>query len=142
MKRELRDLSENDDLPEIADIKIDRVDVKIFLDLIGEGIDIVEDRGHVLQQLQEDRPEIFHVAEENVKRRKHQPGADVEDHQQQDGVDQHQEFPGEGDVIDGAEGEVNEQGQPEIDQCLDIFGQEKQIFRDVDLGEDPRVVRK
>ena len=124
----------DNDLAEIADEQVDRVQEEEALHFVAVPVDGVEDGGHVHQQLGEDRPQILNVPEEDKQGRQDQAHADVEQHQTGDGVQKADQLPGEGDVVQNAEDEEHTQSQAEIDEGL-----KKQIFRNIDLRKDRSV---
>ena len=136
------DRSVDDDLPEIADEQVDRVEQKQALDRIGVLVDGVKNRGHIHQKLGEHGPEVLDIPEKHEQRRQDQSHADVEQDQTAGRVQQQDELPGEGDAVQNAEQEKHAQRQSEVDQSLDVLGQQEQVLRHVDLGEDVCVFQK
>ena len=132
----------DDDLAEIADEQVDRVQEEEALGRVAVPVDGVEDGGHVHQQLGEDRPQVLNVPEEDKQGRQDQAHADVEQHQTGDGVQKADQLPGEGDVVQDTEDEEHTQGQTEVDEGLYVFGEQEQVFGDVDLGVDPGVAHE
>ena len=142
MKPDRRDRRFDDDLAEIADEQIDRIDQEDILDLRTVAVNRIEDSGSIHQQHREYGPQILDIPEEHKKRRKDQAYAQIEQHQHADGVQQHDKLPGKCDMVKEAEDEQDDQGKAEIDQGLHIFGQQKQVLRNVDLGKDRRIAHQ
>ena len=126
----------DDDLAEVADEQIDGVGQKQALHRVAVMVDGVENGGHIHQQLGEDAPQILDIPEEHEQRRQDQPHAYVEQRQTKDGVEQQDKAPGEDDAVQHAEQEKDAQRQGKVDQRLDVFGEQEQVFRHVDLGEN------
>ena len=132
----------NDDLSEIADKEVHRVQQEEIAHHGRVVIDGVEDGGHVHQQLGEHAPQVLDIPEEDEQGGEDEPHPDVEQHQAPHGVEQADELPGEGDVVQGAEQEEHAQGQAEVDEGLHVFGEEEEVFWHVDLGEDAGVAHQ
>ena len=107
-----------------------------MLNCVAVTVNSVEDGGHIHQQLSKHRPQILYVSEKYKQRRQDQPHADVEEHQTSDGIQQQDELPSKRDIIQYAEHEEHAQRQSEVDECLDVLGEQEQIFGYVDLGKD------
>lgn len=114
MEPDCGDRGLDDDLAEVTDEQIDRIDEKQALDRIVVLFNGVEDGGHVHQQLGEHGPQVLNVPKEHKQRRQDQPHADVEQYQQGDGVQQENQLPGEGDAVQHTEHKEHAQGQAEI----------------------------
>lgn len=132
----------DDDFSEIADKKIDWIDQKRILRRSAETVDAVENGGHVHKQLRKNGPQILNVAEKNEQGRQHQPHADVEQHQQRYGIEKKDELPRESNMVDQTKNEKDDKSQAKIDEGLTVFGEEKQILGDVDLGKDRGVAEE
>lgn len=105
-------------------------------------VDGVEDCRHIHQKLGEHGPEVLDIPEKHEQRRQDQAHADIEQDQAAGRVQQQDKLPGEGDVIQNAEQEKHAQCQSEVDQSLDVLGQQEQVLRHIDLGEDIRVFQQ
>lgn len=130
----------NDDLAEISDKEIHRVQKKSMLNQRAVAINGIEDGGHVHQQLGKYTPEILNIPEEHVERGKDQTYTDVEVDKETDGIDQHDPAPGERDPVQNAEQHKHAQRQPEVDETLHVLGKQEQILGYIHLGEYPGVV--
>ncbi len=139
MESQRRDRSINHDLPEIADIQIDRIRQKQELRRLAVGIYRIEDRGQPHQQLGQDPPQVLHVPEEHEQCRQNQPHSQIEHDHADYRIDQQQEFPGERNPIKGRKRKKDQQGQPEVDERRHILGKQKQILGNIHLGKDPCV---
>ena len=136
------DGSLDDNLPEVTDKEIHRIQEKQVPHHGGVIIDGVEDSGHVHQQLGENTPEILDIPEENEQGGEDQPHPDVEQNQHADGVEQADQLPGEGDVVQDTEYKEHTQGQAEVDEGLHVLGEEEEVLGHVDLGEDAGVAHE
>lgn len=70
MEPDGRDGCFNDDLAEVADEEVDRVEEEQILYKGVVVVDGVEDGGHIHQELGEDGPEVLDVTEEDKEGRK------------------------------------------------------------------------
>lgn len=131
-----------DYFPEIADEKIYGVEKKKILHRLRIAVNGIENGRHVHQELGEYAPKVLDITEEHVKRREDKAHAQIEKHQHADRVEQHDEFPCKRDSVKDAEHEEHAKGQPEIDEALDILGEEEQVLRHVYLGENAGVPHK
>ena len=132
----------DDDLPEVPDEQVDGIRQKQALDVVAVVVNGVEDGRGVHQQLGKDAPQVLDIPEEHKQRRKDQPYADVEQHQQAGGIQQQEEPPCERDVVKGAEHEENAQRQAKVDEGLHVLREQEQILGHIDLGEDARVAHQ
>ena len=132
----------DDDLAEIADEEVYRVQQEQILRVRGIAVDGIENRRHVHQQLREDAPEVLDITEEDEQRREDEPHADVEADEQPNGIEQHDPAPGEGDAVQNAEEHEDAERQGKVDEALHVLRQEEEVLRDVDLGEDAGVVHE
>jgi len=123
-------------------VQIDRIQQEQALHRVGVLVDGVKDGGQVHQQLGEHAPQVLDVPEEHEQGGENQPHPDVEQQQGADGVKQQEELPGERDAVQDAEQEKDDEGQAEIDEGLDVFGEQEQVLGHVDLGEDARVAHE
>ena len=118
----------NDNLSEIADKEINRIEQKQALRGVTVVVDCVEDGRHIHQELSKDRPEVLNITEEDEQCRENQANANVEQHQTSDWIQQADELPCEGDIIQNTEQDEHTQGQPEVDESLDILREQKQMW--------------
>ena len=132
----------DDDLSEIADEKIDWVKKEEISDHGAVVVYGIEDGGHVHQQLGEHRPKVLNIPEENEEGGEDKAHPNVKQHQAADGVDQQDELPGEGDVIQDAEHKEHTECQAEVDEGLDVFGEQEKILGDIHLGEDAGIAHE
>ena len=132
----------NDDLTEVPNEQIHRVQKKQIPYHGFISVDGVEDSGHIHQEHGEHAPEVLNVPEEDKKGREDQAYPDIEQHQHANWVEQADELPGKGDIVDHTEHKEDTQGQAEVDESLDILGEKEQILGHVDLGEDPSVAHE
>ena len=132
----------DDDLSEIADEKIDWIEEEEIADHGAVVVYGVEDGGHVHQQLGEHRPKVLDIPEKDEECGEDETHPDVKQDQAADGVHQQDEFPGEGDIVQDAEHEKHTEGQAEVDEGLDILGEQEKVFWDVDLGEDAGIAHE
>ena len=130
------------DQAEIADEEIDRVRQKSALDCGAVIVHGIEDRGHVHDELSGNAPEILHVPEEDIQRREDHAHAEIEEQKKDDRVNEHNQPPREGDMVQNAEEKEHDQGQAEVDEALDVFGHQEQILRHIDLRKDGGVAQK
>ena len=80
-----------------------------------------------------------HVPEEDEQGRQDQPEAEVQEHKAGDRVQEQDKAPGKRDMVDHAEHKEHAQRETEVDEALDVLGEEEEVLRDVDLGEDTGV---
>lgn len=132
----------NDDLSEVADKKVHRVQKEGILNQWAVAVNGVENGRHIHQQLGEHPPEVLNVAEEHVQGRQNQSHADIEADQTADGIKQQNPPPGKGDSIQNAKEYKNTQCQSEVDEALDILGKKKQVFGNIYLGKDAGIIQK
>lgn len=132
----------DDDFSEIADEKIDWIEEEEIADHGAVVVYGVEDGGHVHQQLGEHRPEVLDISEKDEEGGEDEAHPDVKQDQAADRVHQQDEFPGEGDIVQDAEHEKHTEGQAEVDEGLDILGEQEKVFWDVDLGEDAGIAHE
>lgn len=126
----------NDDLPKVADKKVHRVQKEGVLNQGAVAVNGVENGRHIHQQLGEYAPKILNVPEKHIQRRQDQPHADVEADQKANGIEQQNPPPGEGDPVQNAKQHEHAQGQPEVDEALNILGKQKQILGHIHLSKD------
>lgn len=115
----------NDDLSEVADKKVHRVQKEGILNQWAVAVNGVENGRHIHQQLGEYAPKILNVPEEHIQRRQDQPHADIKTNQKADGIEQQNPPPGKGDSVQNAEQHEHAQSQPKVDEALDIFGEQE-----------------
>ncbi len=132
----------NDNLPKVADKKVHRVQKEGVLNQWAVAVNCVENGRHIHQQLGEYAPKILNVPEEHIQRRQDQPHADVEADQKANGIEQQNPPPGEGDPVQNAKQHEHAQGQPEVDEALNIFGKQEQILGHIHLSKDAGIVQK
>ena len=84
----------------------------------------------------------MNIPEENEECGEDEAHPDVKQDQTADGVHQQDEFPGEGDIVQDAEHEEHAECQAEVDEGLDVLGEQEKVFGDVDLGEDAGVAHE
>ena len=132
----------NDDLSEVADEQVQRIQKEEALDRVAVTVNGVENGGHVHEQLGKDAPQVLDVPEKDEHGGENEPHPHVEQHQAADGVEQADKLPGERDAVQHAEHEEHAQGQTEVNEGLHVFGKQKQILGHVDLGEDARVAHE
>ena len=132
----------DDYFSEIADEEVDRIEKEEVADHGTVVVYGVEDGGHVHQQLGEHWPKVLDIPKKDEEGGEDEAHPDVKQDQAADGVDQQDEFPGEGDIVQDAEHEEHAEGQAEIDEGLDILGEQEKVFWDVDLGEDAGVAHE
>lgn len=132
----------DDDLAEVADEQVHRVEEEQMLRHRGVAVDGIENCRHIHQKLGEHAPQVLDIPEKDKQRREDQPHADVEQHQQGHGVKQEDDLPGECDTVQEAKEDEHDHGQAEVDEGLDIFGKEEQILGHIDLGEDGGVAHE
>ena len=125
-----------DNLPEIADKEVHRVQQEGILNQRAVVVNGIEDGRHVHQQLGEHTPEILNIPEEHIQGRQNQSQADVEAGQAADGIEQQDPPPGKGDPVQNAKQHEHAQGQPKVDEALNIFGKQEQILGHIHLGEN------
>ena len=92
-----------------SDEQEQRVGHEQVLDRWRERVYGVEHCRHVHDELREHRPQVLHVAEEDVECGEDEPEAYVEQRQRDDRVDQQQEVPGEADAVQHAEDEEDDE---------------------------------
>lgn len=131
-----------DDFAEVPNEQVHRVQKEQVFRHGGIVVDGVKNRGHIHQEHGEHAPEVLNVPEEDKKGREDQAYPDVEHHQHANWVEQADELPGEGDVVDHTEHKKDAQCQAKVDKGLDVLGEKEQILGHVDLGEDPGVAHK
>lgn len=129
----------NDDLPKVADKKVHRVQKEGVLNQGAVAVNGVENGRHIHQQLGEYAPKILNVPEKHIQRRQDQPHADVEADQKANGVEQQNPPPGEGDPVQNAKQHEHAQGQPKVDEALNIFGKQEQILGHIHLSKNPGI---
>lgn len=129
----------NDDLSEVADKKVHRVQKEGILNQRAIAVNGVENGGHIHQQLGEYTPKILNVPEEHIQRRQDQPHADVKADQKANGIEQQNPPPGKGNLVQDTEQHEHAQGQPEVDEALNILGKQEQILGHIHLGENPGI---
>ena len=105
----LLDMTEN--TQQIVDEAVDRVDEELALHRGAEALHVVEDGGHVGNELDHHVIEVSEVPEEGVEGREDESHPDVEQELEDDGEEQKGELPGEGDPVDGDEDEVDRQDE-------------------------------
>lgn len=132
----------DDDLPEVPDEQVHRIQQEQALGRVAIAVNGVENGGHVHQQLGKHCPQILDVPEKHEQRRQNQAHADVEQHQEGNGIQQADQPPGERDVVQYAEHKEHAQRQAEIDEGLDVLGKQEQVLGHVDLGEDAGVAHQ
>lgn len=132
----------NDDLSEVADKKVHRVQKEGILNQWAVAVNGVENGRHIHQQLGEYAPKILNVPEEHIQRRQDQPHADVEADQKANGIEQQNPPPGKGYSVQNAEQHEHAQSQPKVDEALDIFGEQEQILGHIYFGKNPGIVQK
>ena len=116
------DDSINDDLAEIPDKQVHRVEEKEILGGLGVAVDVVEDGGHVHQQHGKHVVEVLGVPEEDKEGGEDHADADVEEDEPGNGVEQAKELPGEGQPVNGHKDEEHDEDKPEVDEGLHIPG--------------------
>lgn len=132
----------NDNLPKVADKKVHRVQKEGVLNQGAVAVNCVENGRHIHQQLGEYAPKILNIPEEHIQRRQDQPHADVKADQKTNGVEQQNPPPGKGDPVQNAKQHEHAQGQPKVDEALNIFGKQKQILGHIHLSKDAGIVQK
>lgn len=93
----------NDDLPEVADKEVDRIDVKQLLAQRRETVDGVEDGRQVHEQHGEHVIQVLDVPEEDEEGGEDHSHSDIKEDEAGDGVEQAEELPGEGQAVQGHE---------------------------------------
>jgi len=132
----------DDDLAEVADEQVYRVEQKQVLHQGAVAVDVVENGGHVHQKLGKDRPQVLNVPEKDEQSRQDQSNANVEQHQTADGVQQQNKLPRERDVVQHAEQEKHAQGQPKVNEGLHVLGQQEQVLGHVNFCENARIAHE
>ena len=122
---------DNGDTEEL-DITVNRIDIEDIFQY-AELRGIVENRGHIHQQLSENGPKILHVTEEHEERRQNQPHSDIENDQAGDRDEKRQKDGAERDAVDETEKQKYEKRQSEVDQRRYGSGEQEEVFRYVDL---------
>ena len=125
MESRRRDRPINHDLPEIADIQIDRVRQKQELGRFAVDINRVEDGGKPHQKLGQDSPQILHVPEEYKQCGQDQSHPQIKHDHAHHRIDQQKKLPGERNPIKGRKRKKDQQGQPEVDERRHILGKQK-----------------
>ena len=136
-----RDSGIDHDQAEVANKKINRIREEEALDLGAEGVNRIKDRRYVHQQLGKHTPKVLNIPEENKQSRENHSCTGVKQHQKTDRVQQADEAPCERDAIQDAENEEHAERQPEVNQALDVFGEQEQVFWYIDLGKNVRVAQ-
>ncbi len=136
MELRRRDRRLDNDLSEIADKYIDRVEVERILGRLAVPVYRIENRGQIGQKPEKDRPEILDIPEEHEQRREDHSDPDIEEHQANNRIQQENELPCEGDMVDHAEHKKHAQRQSKVDQRLNVFREQKQVLWHIDLGKD------
>lgn len=126
----------NDNLSEIADKQVHRVQKEQILRHGGIAINGVKNGRHIHQQLGKHRPQVLNIPEEDKHGREDKPYPDVKQDQHTNGVEQADELPGEWNAVDHAEHKKHAQRQAKVNESLDIFGEEEQVLWHIDLRED------
>ena len=142
MEAQRRNYRFYDNLAEIIDKKVDRVCEKELLNGCRVAVDGIEDGGHIHQQLGENTPQVLNVPKKDKQCRESQTYANVEQHQQTDRVEQKNKLPCENDAVKNTEHEEDAERQAEVDKSLHVLGEQKQVFRYVDLCEDGGVAHE
>ena len=132
----------NHDHAEVLDDEVDGVYEEEALDRGAIIIHRIEDRGHVHEKLRKHVPEVLHVSEEDKEGREDQSDAEVQEHEAADRVQEQDKAPGERDMVEHAEHEEHTEREAEVDEALDVFGEQEQILRDIHLGKDPGVIHQ
>ena len=132
----------DDDLPEVPDEEVDRVQKEEVPHHGGIVVDGVEDGGHIHQQLGEHAPEVLDIPEEDEQGGEDEAHPDVEQHKAPHREEEADELPGEGDVVQNAEDKKHAQGKAEVDEGLNILGEEEQVLWHIDLGKDAGVAHE
>ena len=112
----------DDNLPEIADEQVHRIEEKEVLSLGAELIHRVEDGGEVHEQHGKHVVEVLGVPEEDKEGGEDHADADVEEDEPGNGVEQAKELPGEGQPVNGHKDEEHDEDKPEVDEGLHIPG--------------------
>lgn len=110
------------DQAEILDDAVHRIEQEKTLNRRGIAVYRIEDGGQVRQQREEDVIQILCVAEENVHGGQYQAHANVQQRKAENGIQEHDDLPCEGNSVDGGEEEEHQQCQAEIDDTADVFG--------------------
>ena len=84
----------------------------------------------------------MYISEENIQGRQDQAYADIKYDQAADRIRQEDELPGKMNAVDHTENKENAECQSEINQALDIFGEEEKIFWHTDLRKYLGVIQK
>ena len=84
----------------------------------------------------------MNIPEKDEKGGEDKAHPDVKQHQAADGVHQQDEFPGEGNIVQDTEHEKHTECQAEIDEGLDILGEQEKVLGDIHLGEDAGVAHE
>ena len=132
----------DDYFSKVADEEVDRIEKEEVADHGTVVVYGIEDGGHVHQQLSEHRPEILDIPEKDEEGGEDEAHPDIKQDQAANWVHQQDEFPGEGDVVQDAEHEKHAEGQAEIDEGLDILGEQEKVLGDIHLGEDARIAHE
>ena len=125
-----------DDAAEILDENKDRIGQEKPLDLGGKGIHGIENRRHVHQQHGKYTPEILDIPEENKHSRENQTDPNIEHKKKDNRIQEHDELPGEGDMVNDTKNEEDTQSQAKVNECLNVPTKEKEIFWHIDLRKD------
>ena len=142
MEPDCRDCRFNDNLSEIADKQIDRVEQEQALHVVAVAVNGIENGGHVHQQHGKYRPQILDIPEKDEQRGQNQSYTDVEQHQAGDRIEQQDKFPGERDPVQNTEQKKHAEGQAKVDERLHVLREQEKILGDIHLGEDARVAHK
>lgn len=132
----------NDDLSEVADKKVHRVQKEGILNQRAIAVNGVENGRHIHQQLGEYAPKILNVPEEHIQRRQDQPHADIKTNQKADGIEQQKPPPGKSYSVQNAKQHEHAQSQPEVNEALNILGKQEQILGHIHLGEDAGIIQQ
>ena len=132
----------DDDFSKVAYEEVDRVEKEEVADHGTVVVYGVEDGGHVHQQLGEHWPKVLDIPKKDEEGGEDEAHPDVKQDQTADGVHQQDEFPGECDVIQDAEHKEHAEGQAEVDEGLDVFGEQEKILGDIHLGEDAGIAHE
>lgn len=84
-------------------------------------------------------PQVLHIPEEDEERGKNQTKPDVEEHQATNRKEKKKEMPAECNSVDETEQEEHAESQAKVNQGLNVFREQEQILRYIDLCKNPRV---
>ena len=141
MHREGRNRPVDTYLSHIGDQDIDRIQEE-QLGVFAPLVHIVKNAGEVGEQRQEDAIQIRDVPEEHIPAGEDHSYADIERCGAQDRENEEQIVPGDRQSVQNAEEEEYEERQKKIDESRDVPGKDEEIFWDIDLLKNGRVIHE